>query len=79
MAGTVHAPPSARSASMLARGEPGSIVACVAHCAFRSMLVAVGLRAVGHGEKDLVRDAVAGAIAIEVFLVGWAIRQERKE
>jgi hypothetical protein len=72
----VHAPPSARSATRLARGEPGGLAEAALHTMFRAVLVSTGCYAAGFRDKQLLRASVAGAIAIEAFLVGWAVYKE---
>lgn len=74
----VHSPPSAYSATALARGEDGALVACALHTAFRACLVAVGMHAAGVPRRELLRAAVGGAVAIEFFLVAYAAHMEGK-
>lgn len=74
----VHSPPSARSATALARGEEGALAECVFHTAFRAGLIAVGMHVAGVRRDQLFRAAVGGAIAIECFLVAYAAYMEQQ-
>ena len=60
--------PSAESGAELARGELRSLPKAAIHTAGRAGLIALGLLAVGRREH-VVRDALAGALAIEAFVV----------
>jgi len=66
----VIAPPSAYSATALARGEPGALGDVLVHCALRAALIGVGLELAGC--RDVVRSAIAASVTIEVFLVLYA-------
>jgi hypothetical protein len=72
MAPIVHSPPSARSATALVRGEPGALLDCALHTAFRAGLLVVGMQIAGVPRSELARAAVGGALAIELFLVAYA-------
>jgi hypothetical protein len=72
----IHAPPSAGSATRLVRGVPGSLAEAGLHTMFRAVLVSTGCYLAGFRDRKLLRCSVAGAIAIEVFLVGWAAYKE---
>jgi hypothetical protein len=73
-----HSPPSAYSATALARGEPGALIDCTLHTAFRACLVSVGMYAAGVPQRELLRAALSGAMAIEVFLVAYAAHMEAR-
>ncbi len=64
--------PSGESASAFIEGESGSAVKLVAHMLGRSVLVGVGLYLAGARDKDLVKYSLAGAAAIEAFVLGYA-------
>lgn len=72
----IHAPPSAGSATRLVRGVPGSLAEAGLHTMFRAVLVSTGCYVAGLRDRQLLRASVAGAIAIEGFLVGWAAYKE---
>ena len=74
----VHSPPSARSATALARGEEGALAECVFHTAFRAVLIATGMKVAGVPDRELLRAALGGAIAIECFLVAYAAYMEHQ-
>lgn len=62
--------PSAQAAQDIVEGKPGGWPSMLGWTAVRAGLVACGLWAVGE-RKHVVRNAVAGAIAIEVFVLAW--------
>jgi hypothetical protein len=78
MAKVVHAPPSAASATDLVRGEPGALATAVAHTAVRTVLIASGMTVAGAGGRGMWRHALAGALALEVFLIGYAVHREAR-
>ena len=64
--------PSGTSAVRLIQGDPSGIVGVVGHTLGRSVLVGVGMAIAGE-RKHLVRNAVAGALGIEAFVLCWAV------
>ncbi|HKP14429.1 MAG TPA: hypothetical protein VJT85_00125 [Gemmatimonadaceae bacterium] len=72
-----HAAPSCPSATALVRGVPGALGQVLVHTAGRAALLAMGMAIAGHGEKDLLRDALAGAVMLEVLMVLNASRGPR--
>jgi hypothetical protein len=64
--------PSASSALALARGEPGALPVVVAHTALRAGIIGVGLYVSGQ-RQNLVRTAFVSSLAIEAFVLGWAM------
>lgn len=70
--------PSGESASDFVEGKPGSLIRLTGHLLGRAALMGVGLYVVGVRGKDLVTYSIAGATAIEVFVLGyaWAKRDE---
>jgi len=63
--------PSGTSAYRLMSGDPSGLVGVVGHTVGRSVLVGVGMAVAGE-RKHLVRNAVAGALGIEAFVLVWA-------
>lgn len=61
--------PSAKSADRLVRGDLGAVPIVAGHTLARAALVGTGIAIAGAGRKDTVRYAIAGAIAIEVFVL----------
>lgn len=55
-------------------GEPGALSRVVLCTAGRAALLAAGMYAGGKRE-NLTRDAVAGALGIEAFVLAWAAWQ----
>jgi hypothetical protein len=72
-----HAAPSCPSATALVRGVPGALGQVLVHTAGRAVLLAAGMSIAGHATKDLLRDALAGAIALEVLMLLNAARKPR--
>lgn len=62
--------PSAQAASDVVAGKPGGWAEVAGWTAVRAALVATGLYAVGE-RRHVVRNAVAGAVAIEAFVLAW--------
>jgi hypothetical protein len=69
---TVPALPSASSALALARGETGALPLVVCHTALRAGIIGVGLYVSGQ-RRNLVRTALVSSVAIEAFVLGWAM------
>jgi hypothetical protein len=64
--------PSASSALALARGEPGALPIVVAHTALRAGIIGIGLYVSGQ-RRRIVRTAVVSSVAIEAFVLCWAM------
>jgi len=60
--------PSAESTGALIRGEKNALPRVLIHTAGRAALIGVGLAIAGEREH-LVRNSLAGAIALEAFLL----------
>jgi len=63
--------PSGSSASALLNGDPGALPIAIGHTLLRSVLVGTGLMVAGE-RAHVVRNAIAGSLAIETFVLGWA-------
>lgn len=63
--------PSGTSAYRLMSGDPEGLLGVVGHTIGRSVLVGTGMAIAGE-RKHLVRNAVAGALGIEAFVLVWA-------
>lgn len=70
--------PSARAASDMLQGKPLGIPGVIGSTLFRGGLVALGLYAVG-ARKHLWRNALAGAVAVEMFVILWAAAAVAKQ
>ena len=68
--GTCGSLPSSSAAVSLLRGEPGGLTKVVLSTAARAVLVGIGLYCAGERAR-LVRYSVAGAMAIEAFVLIW--------
>ncbi len=66
--------PSVRAAEAYWLGEKGSTAIVVGSTLWRAVLIAAGLLAVGQ-RKGVVKGAVAGAVAIEAFVLASVYRQ----
>lgn len=69
--------PSVRAAEDYWLNEPGGTARIIGSTVKRSMLIAVGLLAVGQ-RKGVVKGALAGAAAVELFVL-WTVRQQLKQ
>jgi hypothetical protein len=63
--------PSQDAAIHVAQGVDGGWVEAAGSTAFRAMLISAGLYAAGLRGKQLVKGAAFGALAIEVFVLGY--------
>jgi hypothetical protein len=71
--GTAVPLPSQSSADRFVREGLPAVPGLVAHTLLRSTLVAGGLLLfAGRRDRKVIRDAVAGAMMIEVFVLSWA-------
>jgi|GEM_PF-1823514 hypothetical protein len=65
--------PSGSSAAALLGGDWRALPLAVGHTALRATLVGAGLYLAGERDpKRLVKNAAAGSLAIEAFVLGWA-------
>lgn len=64
--------PSGSSAAALLSGDWRAFPIVVAHTAVRAALIGTGLLVAGE-RAHVVRNAVAGSLAIETFVLGWAV------
>ena len=63
--------PSGRAAADLVNGRPGGLAKTIA-CTFgRAALIGTGMW-LGGKQENLFRDALAGALGIEAFVLAWA-------
>ena len=70
--------PSGSSAAALLGGDWRALPLAVGHTIVRAALVGAGLYAVGE-RAHVVRNAVAGSLAIETFVLGWAAWKLRRD
>jgi len=71
--------PSSDAVADLLDGKPGAIWGVAGSTLLRAGLIGAGMYAAGfRDQRVLVRGAVAGAFAIELFVFGWVMHQRRK-
>ena len=75
---TCAALPSGQAAYDLVSGDWSAIVPVIGTYAARAALVGVGMAVAGE-RKHLVRNALAGAAAIEGFVLVWAVFKKSQE
>jgi hypothetical protein len=63
--------PSGSSAVALLGGDWNALPGVVGYTILRGALIGAGMLAAGE-RKHVVRNAVAGTLAIEAFVIGWA-------
>lgn len=68
---TCAALPSGQAAYNLVSGDWGAFLPVVGTTVMRSSLIGIGMALAGE-RKHLVRNAVAGGLAVEVFVLAWA-------
>lgn len=64
--------PSASSAMALVNGEPNALPLVMAHTGLRAGIIGVGLVLSGQ-RQGVVRTALVSSLAIEAFVLGWAL------
>jgi hypothetical protein len=69
--------PSATSALALVNGEPGALPLVVAHTTLRAGIIGVGLLVSGQ-RHGVARNALVASVAIEAFVLGWALYQKSR-
>jgi hypothetical protein len=67
--------PSATSALALVNGEPGALALVAAHTGLRAGIIGVGLLVSGQ-RRGVVKNALVASLAIETFVLGWALYQK---
>jgi len=75
---TCPALPSGSSAVALVGGDWSALPTAVAHTVVRAALVGTGLLVAGE-RAHVVRNAIAGSLAIETFVLGWAAWKLRRD
>lgn len=65
--------PSGQAAFELVHGDLSALPRVLAHTALRATLIGVGAWLVGADRRTLVRDAIAGSLGIDAFVIGWAL------
>jgi hypothetical protein len=70
--------PSGSSAVALLSGDLRALPVAVAHTVLRSGLVGAGMLVAGE-RKHVVRNAIAGSLAIEAFVLAWAAWKLRRD
>ena len=72
--------PSSRSAIDLVEGKPGAIWRAGGHTLLRAGLIGTGLYVIGSDRNPhLWARALGGAMAIEVFALGWVLVRRGQE
>jgi hypothetical protein len=73
----VPALPSAASALAFVRGDPGSLLPMALHTVLRAGIIGTGLYVAGT-RRNLVRTALVSSLAIETFVLAWAVYQNNR-
>ncbi len=69
--------PSAKSAAAFVNGEKGSAAQLAIHWLGRSALIGTGIYISGE-RKNVIPQALAGATAIELMVLLWAVQTQKK-
>lgn len=69
--------PSVKSAEDFLLGKPGGFTKALLSTLGRSLLISVGMLAVGE-RKHVARNALGGAVAIELFVL-WSVNKQLNE
>jgi hypothetical protein len=74
--------PSSEAAAQVIAGDLYAVPAAVGSTLMRAGLIATGIGiaglAMGKKSENLVRDSIAGAVVVEVFVLGWIYMKSRK-
>ena len=70
--------PSGSSAAALVGGDMSALPLAVGHTIVRAALVGAGLIVAGE-RSHVIRNAVAGSLAIETFVLAWAAWKLRRD
>ncbi len=70
--------PSGRAAVELVNGKPGGLVKTIVCTLGRAALIGTGMW-LGGKKDNLGRDAVAGALGIEAFVLAWALYRSSED
>lgn len=70
--------PSGRAAVDLVNGKPGGLTKTIACTLGRAALIGTGMW-LGGKRENLGRDAVAGAVGIEAFVLAWALYRSSED
>jgi hypothetical protein len=70
--------PSGRAAFELVSGDASAVLPTIGCTVVRAGLIAGGLLAVGRRDH-LIRDSLAGAVAVELFVLGWALIEKGRQ
>jgi hypothetical protein len=74
--GQCEQPPSSAAACELVEGNLSALPKVLVTTILRAGLIGVGMYALGE-RQHLARNALAGAMATEMFLLGWAYVKKR--
>ena|ERR1700682_2832344 len=69
--------PSAGSALAFVRGEPGALPVVALHTVLRAGIIGAGLYVAGT-RRNIVRTAMVSSLAIEAFVLCWAVYQNNR-
>jgi hypothetical protein len=69
--------PSAGSAMAFVRGEPGAFPVVLLHTVVRAGIIGAGLYVAGT-RRNVLRTAVVSSLAIETFVLCWAVHQNNQ-
>lgn len=65
--------PSGRAMSDLVAGDPDAIGRVLFHTLLRASLVGTGMYLMGSRRETLIRDALAGSLGIDAFVLAWVL------
>ena len=74
---TQPALPSGNAALAFVQGQQGALPAVVGYTLLRAGLIGVGLYVAGQ-RRYIVRHALVSSLAIEAFVLGWAVYSQNR-
>ncbi len=73
LAGECAPLPSGQAMADLVGGDPSALGRVLAHTFLRTTLIGAGMLAIGSRRETIVRDAIAGSLGIDAFVLGWTL------
>lgn len=70
--------PSGTAAFELVNGDLAALPRVLAHTALRATLIGTGMYLIGVPKETLVRNAIAGSVGIDMFVLLWATIRKRE-
>ena len=60
-------------------GDPEALASALGHTALRATLIGTGLWLAGGDRRTIFRDAIAGSVGIDAFIIAWTLWHTSQE